>query len=336
MHPQLGDLLHRPAHRSYIIRSALVALAGFLPLSAVQAQAWPTKAVRIVVPFAAGGPADALARFIAVRMSTDLGQPVVIDNKAGAGGTLGANEVIRATDGHSLLFASTGAVVIVPAMSPSPSYNPERDLVAVGQAVNTPSVAVVSSKSRFNTLADLVAFAKANPGKLNYASAGSGTSTQLGTELLKRDAGIFMTHIPYRGAAPATTDLIGGTADVMFADVPAVVSFIRSGQLKALALAATQRSPALPEVPTTAEAGFKTVISGTWYGLMAPAKTPPEVVAKVNAALNKALQNPETLAFFKSQGVLAAEGTPQDFTKFIQAEGIKWGGLVRSAGIKPD
>ncbi len=318
------------------ILPSLAALAALLPVAAAHAQAWPTKAVRIVVPFAAGGPADALARFIAVKMSAELGQPVVIDNKGGAGGVLGANEVIRSTDGYSLLFASTGAVVIVPAMTPNPSYNPERDLVAIGQAVNTPSVAVVSSKSNFNKLSELVAYAKANPGKLNFASAGSGTSTQLGAELLKRDAGIFMTHIPYRGAAPATTDLIAGTADMMFADVPAVISFIRGGQLKALALAAPTRSTALPDVPTTAEAGFKTVISGTWYGLMGPAKMPPEVVSRVNAALNKALQNPETATFFRTQGVLAAGGTPQDFSKFIQAESKKWGGLVKSAGIKPD
>lgn len=323
-------------NRRTVLLPALMALAGVLPMTAAHAQAWPTKAVRIVVPFAAGGPADALARFIAVKMSAELGQPVVIDNKGGAGGVLGANEVIRSTDGYSLLFVSTGAMVIVPAMTPSPNYNPERDLVAIGQAVNTPSVAVVSSKSNFNKLSELVAYAKANPGRLNFASAGSGTSTQLGTELLKREAGIFMTHIPYRGAAPATTDLIGGTADMMFADVPAVISFIRGGQLKALALAAPVRSTALPDVPTTAEAGYKTVISGTWYGLMGPAKMPPEVVSRVNAALNKALQNPETVTFFRSQGVLAAGGTPQDFSKFIQAESAKWGGLVKSANIKPD
>lgn len=336
MTPKTRTQAHRPAHRRHIILSAFAAFAGLFPLSAVHAQAWPTKAVRVVVPFAAGGPADALARFIAVRMTADLGQPVVIDNKAGAGGTVGANDVIRSSDGHSLLFASTGAMVIVPAISPSPNYNPERDLVAIGQAVNTPGVIVVSSKSRFTKHAEMVAFAKTNPGKLNYASAGSGTSTQLGIELLKREAGVFMTHIPYRGAAPAITDLIGGSADLMFADVPAVVNFIQSGQLRALALADTKRSTALPDVPTTAEVGFKNVIGGTWYGLLGPAKTPPDVVTKVNAALNKALQNPETLAFFKAQGVVAAGGAAQDFSKFIQAEGVKWGGLVRSAGIKPD
>jgi tripartite-type tricarboxylate transporter receptor subunit TctC len=319
-----------------LLASALVALAAALPLSSVQAQSWPTRPVRIVVPFAAGGPADAMARFLANKMAADIGQTIVIDNKGGAGGTLGSAEVIRSSDGHSLLFSSTGALVIVPALTPNLGYNPERDLVAIGQAVITPSVIVVSAKSPFNTVADLVKFAKANPGKLNFASAGSGTSTQLGAELLKKEAGIFMTHIPYRGAAPATTDLIGGVADLMVADVPAVVAFIKGGQLRALAVASPTRSPALPEIPTTAEANLKGVVSGTWYGLMAPSKTPPEVIAKVNAALNKALQHPDTVAFFKLQGVQSVGGSPEEFGQFIRAEAAKWGALAKAVGVKLD
>ncbi len=319
-----------------LLVSAVVGLASLLPLSGVYAQAWPTKPVRIVVPFAAGGPADALARFLANKMAPDIGQTIIIDNKGGAGGTLGSAEVIRSTDGHSLLFSSTGALVIVPALTPNLGYNPERDLAAIGQAVITPSVIVVSAKSPFNTLADLVKYAKAHPGKLNFASAGSGTSTQLGIELLKKEAGIFMTHIPYRGAAPATTDLIAGVADLMAADVPAVVAFIKAGQLKALAVASPTRSPALPDVPTTAEAGLKGVVSGTWYGLMGPAKTPPEVIAKVNAALNKALQHPETVAFFKLQGVQSVGGSADEFGQFIRAEASKWGTLAKAVGAKLD
>ena len=319
-----------------LLVSASVALATLLPLSMAYAQAWPTKPVRVVVPFAAGGPADALARFLANKMAADVGQTIVIDNKGGAGGTLGAADVIRSNDGHSLLFSSTGALVIVPALTPNLSYNPERDLAAIGQAVITPSVIVVSAKSPFNTLADLVKFAKANPGKLNFASAGSGTSTQLGAELLKKEAGIFMTHIPYRGAAPATTDLIAGVADMMVADVPAVVSLIKGGQLRALAVASPTRSPALPETPTTAESGLKGVVSGTWYGLMAPARTPPDVIAKVNAALNKALQHPDSLAYFKLQGVKPVGGSADEFGQFIRAEANKWGTLAKAVGVKLD
>lgn len=324
------------AFRRTLVCAALGALGGLVSLPSVQAQTWPSKPLRLVVPFAAGGPADSLGRFIAGRLSAELGQTVVIDNKAGAGGTLGASDVIRATDGHSFLFASTGAMVIFPAISPSPNYRPDRDLVAVGQAVNTPGVVVVSAKSRFTKHEDLIAFAKANPGRLNYASAGNGTSTHLGIELLKREAGVFMTHIPYRGASPAITDLISGTVDTMFADVPAVVNFIESGQLRGLAVADVKRSPALPNIPTTAEVGFKNIIGGTWYGILGPASTPPDVVQRLNAALNKVLQQPETLAFFRTQGVAAAVGSPQDFAKFIQFESAKWASVVRSSGIKPD
>lgn len=314
----------------------LAALASVLPLTPAFAQSWPTRPVRIVVPFAAGGPADALARFLAIRMAADIGQTLIIDNKAGAGGILGAVDVVKSSDGHSLLFSSTGALVIVPVLTPNLSYNPDKDLVPIGQAVIAPSAIVVSAKSPFNTLGDLVKHAKANPGKLNFASAGSGTSTHLGGELLKREAGIFMTHVPYRGAAPATTDVIGGVADLMFADIPAVLAFIKGGQLKALALAAPTRSPVLPDVPTTAEAHLKGVLSSTWYGLLAPSKTPPGVIAKVNAALDKALQHPETVAFLKAQGVQSVGGSAEEFGRFIRAESTKWGTLAKAVGAKLD
>jgi tripartite-type tricarboxylate transporter receptor subunit TctC len=316
-----------------ILVSSLFAMAGALALPGAHAQSWPTKPVRIVVPFSAGGPADSLARFLANKMSADIGQ-IIIDNKAGAGGTVGSGEVIRSNDGHTFLFSSTGALVITPNLMTNLSYNPDRDLVAVGQAVNTPSAIVVSSKSPFNTLSDLVNYAKAHPGKLDFGSAGTGTTTQLGAELLKKEAKISMTHIPYRGAAPAITDLIGGQVQLMVADVPAVVSYVKGGQFKALAVASTIRSDALPDVPTTAEAKFPGVVSGTWYGIMAPAKTPADVIAKLNAALNKALQNPETIAYFKAQGMQSAGGSSDDFGKFIKAESTKWVTLSKEAGIK--
>ena len=317
-----------------IFVSTLVAMAGAMAVSGAHAQAWPSKPVRLVVPFASGGPADALARFLSNKMAGDIGQSIIIDNKAGAGGTVGSAEVIRSNDGHTLLFSSTGALVITPNLMSNLSYNPDRDLVAVGQAVNTPSAIVVSSKSPFSSLADLVKFAKANPGKLDFGSAGTGTTTQLGAELLKKEAGISMTHIPYRGAAPAITDLIGGQVQLMVADVPAVVSHVKGGQFKALAVASTIRSDALPDVPTTAEVKLPGVVSGTWYGIMAPARTPPDVIAKVNAALNKALRHPETIAYFKAQGMQSAGGTADDFGKFIKAESTKWVTLSKEAGVK--
>ncbi|MET4576139.1 Bug family tripartite tricarboxylate transporter substrate binding protein [Ottowia thiooxydans] len=327
----------QPMTRRSILSVAGASAAGgliALPTTALsQAAAWPSRPVRLVVPFAAGGPADTLARFISIRLSREFGQPVVIDNKAGAGGTLGAADVAKSTDGHSLLFSSTGALTVVPAVSTSMTYNPDTDLSAVGQAVVTPQVIVVASNSKITNLRELVAAAKAAPGKLNFASAGSGTTTQLGAELLKREANVFMTHIPYRGAAPAIVDVMAGNADFLVADVPAVMSFIAGNRLRALAIAAPKRSEALPQVPTTAEAGLPNVLSSTWYGVMAPSKTPAAVIARANEALNRVLQQPDSLAFFKEQGVTPVGGTPQDFARFIQSESAKWGSLAKRAGV---
>ena len=302
------------------------------------AQAWPSaNPIRIVVPFAAGGPADSLARFLGAKMSADLGQRVIVDNKAGAGGTIGAAEVAKSPpNGYTLLFSSTGALVIFPALSSNLPYSPERDLIAVGQAVTTPQVIVVSSKSSYNSLDELVKTARASPGKLNFASAGNATTTQLGAELLKRDARIFMTHIAYRGAAPAITDLIAGNVDLMFADLPAVIAFVKSGQLRALALTDTKASALLPGVKTTAELGFKGVVSGTWYGLMTSAKTPDEIVNRINASLNKVLQQPETQTFLQAQGAISVGGPAADFEKFVKAESIKWSAIAKSVGVKLD
>ena len=318
-------------------RRLMLFFMTILAVGGACAQVWPTKPVRVVVPFAAGGPADGLARFLGTKMAADLSQPVLVDNKAGAGGTIGAAEVAKsAADGYTLLFSSTGALVIFPALSTSLPYNPEKDLVAVGHAVNSPLVIVTHAKSPFKTLGDLVKFARANPGKLNFASAGNATTTQLGAELLKREAKIFMTHIPYRGAAPAITDLIAGTVDLMVADIPAAVGFIKSGQLRALAVADPKRSSALPEVPTTAEAGYKDTVVSTWYGLMAPANTPPDVIARINASLTKALAHPDTGAFLKTQGSEPVGGSAAQFGAFVRAESTKWGTLAKAIGLKLD
>jgi tripartite-type tricarboxylate transporter receptor subunit TctC len=318
------------------MKPLLIILAMLMSTDSI-GQTWPTRPVRLIFPFAAGGSGDSLARFLGAKIAADLGQPVVVENKVGAGGSIGTGEVVKApADGHTLLFSSTGPLTIFPAISPTPTYSPDKDLVAVGQAVSTPAVIVVPAKSRFNSLAELVAFARANPGKLNFASAGNGTITHLGIELLKHEAKVFMTHIPYRGAAPALTDLIAGTVDLMLTDVPAAVGFIKGGQLKALAVASLARSPVLPGVPTTIEAGYKSVLVTTWYGLMAPARTPPEVLTRANASLNRALLHADTAAYFKAQGVDAAGGTAAEFGAFMRAESVKWGTLAKAVGVKLD
>jgi tripartite-type tricarboxylate transporter receptor subunit TctC len=329
-HLTFGDTMS--IHRRTFTAAALLLAASFT----TQAQGWPAKPVRVVVPFAAGGPADSLARVLGTKMTADLGQQVLVDNKGGAGGTMGAAEVARApADGYTLLFSSTGALAIFPVLS-KVSYNPDKDLIPVAHAVTTPMAIVVSAKSPYRTLADLLAYAKANPGKLNFASAGPATTTQLGAELLKREAGITMTHVPYKGAAPALTDVMAGNADMMIADLPAVMSFVKGGKLHALAVTWPTRSSALPDVPSTAELGLTSVVASTWYGLMAPANTPPDVVARVNASLNKALAQPDVVSFLKTQGVEPAGGAPAEFGKLVKSDTLKWGTLAKAAGVRLD
>ncbi len=326
---ELSFLLNR-------LRFLLVSML-LLALPASAQAVWPAKPIHWVVPFAAGGPADSLARMLGAKMAQDLGQQIIIDNRAGAGGTLGAAEVARAKpDGYTWLFSSTGALVIFPAISSNLPYDPERDLIAVGQAVVTPMVIVTAAQSRFNSLDDLIREARARPGQLNFASAGSGTTTQLGIEMLKRDAGIAMTHIPYRGAAPAITDLIAGSPELMLADLPAVMSFIKAGRLKPLAITWPKRSPILPNLPTTAEYGLKEVVSSTWYGLLAPAKTPPDLLMRLNAAMNKALQHAEIQAYLQAQGVEAVGGSAAEFASFIRLEAIRLGGIAKAVGASVD
>ncbi|MDZ5456800.1 Bug family tripartite tricarboxylate transporter substrate binding protein [Azohydromonas lata] len=318
-------------------RSLLVALSLCCAPVAFAQQAWPSKPLRIVVPFTAGGPADGLARQLGAHMGTELGQQVLVDNKAGAGGTLGAAEVARsAADGYTMLFSGTGALVIFPALSPKMPYNTDRDLIPVGQAISTPMVIVVGRNSPFKDLGALLKHAKANPGKVNFASAGGGTTTQMGAELLRQEAGVELTHVPYRGAAPALNDVIAGTADMMVADVSAVVAFVKGGQLRPLAVTSLTRSSVLPDVPTTAEAGLRNVVASTWYGLLVPARTPPEVVSRLNAALKKAVQHPDSVAFLKAQGVLPAVGSPEAFGQLMKAESAKWGTLAKAVGAKLD
>jgi tripartite-type tricarboxylate transporter receptor subunit TctC len=299
------------------------------------AEAYPAKPIRLVVPFAAGGPADIQARWLAARLSGTLGQQVIVDNKGGAGGMLGTQAVTgAAADGYTLLFSSVGAIAISPYIADKVPYNPKDDLAPVVRVATAPTVLVTGAGSRYRTLKDLVDHAKANPGKVNFASAGAGTTTQLGSELLKREAGIEMTHVPYKGAGPAITDVMAGTADVIFADLPVVLPFVKSGKLRALAIGIPARSPALPETPTTAEAGYKGVLVSTWYGMLAPAKTPREVLMKLNAAVNGVLASAEGKAFFAEQGVQINGGTPEEFGGFIATETTRWTAIAKAAGVK--
>jgi tripartite-type tricarboxylate transporter receptor subunit TctC len=314
--------------------AATLALA--LAAAASWAQAYPTKPIRVVVPFPAGGPVDQTARSLGAKLSSSLGQQVIIDNKGGAAGVLGADAVAKAPgDGYTLLFSSAGALAIVPNIAPSMPYNPQKDLIAVTQALKVPTVLVVGANSKYKTLGDLLAAARASD-KLNYASAGSGTNTHLGMELLKRDAKLSMNHVPYRGAAPALTDLIGGQVDVMLADAPVVLPFIQGGKLRALAVASAKRIPVLKDVPTAAELGLPRFEVYNWYGLLAPAKTPPEVVDRLYKAVGTALRAPDMRDNFIQQGSEVVASRPDEFGPFIFAETARWGALARSVGAKLD
>jgi tripartite-type tricarboxylate transporter receptor subunit TctC len=309
-------------------------LALALTVASGWAQAYPSKPIHMVVPFPAGGPVDATARALGAKLSTALGQPVIIDDKGGASGVLGADFVAKASaDGYTLLFSSAGALAIVPNIAPSMPYNPQKDLAAVTQALKVPTVLVVSANSKYKTLADLLTAARASD-KLNYASAGSGTNTHLGVELLKREAKLSMNHIPYRGAAPALTDLMGGQVDVMMADAPVVLPFIQAGKLRALAVTSAKRIPVLKDVQTTAELGLPKFEVYNWYGLLAPAHTPPEIINKLYTAVGAALRASDLKEQFAQQGVEVVASKPEEFAPFIFAESARWGALAKSVGAR--
>ena len=316
------------------LKQTAATLALALAATAGWAQTYPTKPIKVVVPFPAGGPVDATARALGAKLSTALGQQIIIDNKGGASGVLGADAVAKSpADGYTLLFSSAGALAIVPNLAPTMPYNPQKDLVAVTQALKVPTVLVVGANSKYKTLADLLAAARASD-KLNYASAGSGTNTHLGMELLKREAKVSMNHVPYRGAAPALTDLMGGQVDVMLADAPVVLPFIQGGKLRALAVAGATRIPVLKDVQTTAELGMPKLEVYNWYGLLAPAKTSPEVIDRLYKAVGTALRAPDMKENFRQQGSEVVASRPDEFGPFIFAETARWGALARSVGAK--
>ena len=309
---------------------ALTTVAGW-------AQAFPTKPIRLVVPFPAGGPVDQTARALGAKLSTSLGQSIIIDNKGGAGGLLGADAVAKApADGYTLLFSSAGALAIVPHIAASMPYNPQKDLVAVTQALKVPAVLVVAANSKYKTFADLKAAATGEASKVNYASAGSGTTPHLQAELLKREAKLNINHIPYRGAAPALTDLMGGQVDMMMVDIPVVLPFIQSGKVRALAVTNAKRIPVLKDVPTMGELGLPKVEAYNWYGMLAPARTSPEIINKLYGAVAAALRAPDLKQQFEQQGVEVVASKPEEFGPFIAAESERWGSLAKAVGAKLD
>ena len=302
-----------------------------LPLMA-GAQAWPTRPIRLVVPFPPGGLVDTMARLIGPRLAQELGQPVVIDNKPGAGGNLGAAEVARATpDGYTLLMASP-PLTISPALYATLPYRPEQ-IVPIGLIGRVPNVLLVNPKSGINTMADLNARAKKTPGQLNYASNGNGTSLHLSAELFKTTTGTFITHIPYRGAAQAVTGLMAGEVDMMFENLPSVLGQIQGGGVKALAVTTRQRSKALPGVPTLIEAGLADFDVSAWYGVAAPSGTPAAVLARIEQALDRLSRDPEIARTMESRGAEVGFLGAAQMGAFMAADAIKWKRVAEFAKI---
>ena len=318
----------------FLTRLLIFAVAALVS-GVVLAQAYPTKPVRLVVGFPAGGPADIFGRTFAQALSANLGQPIVVENKSGVGGVLGIDAVAKALpDGYMLGFNNQGSVAMAPFALSSMPYNPQKDLALITTVVRVPEVVVVHPSVPVNNLAELIAYAKANPGKINFGSAGAGGITHLACELLKAEANIDIVHVPYKGAAPAVNDLLGGQVQMGIFDVPVVLPHIRSGRFKALAVTSARRAPSLPEVPTTGEAGYAKVISDNWYGLVAPAATPPEVLRRIHAAAIAALNSPVLLDQFATVSGIAFPSTPEEYVAFLSEEQTRWSAIIKAIGFK--
>jgi tripartite-type tricarboxylate transporter receptor subunit TctC len=329
-------------NRRLILGAVALAAVGFAALPAAAQSAWPTKPVKIVVPFAAGGTTDILARAIAPELSKAFGQQFIVDNRAGAGGNVGADIVAKSPpDGYTLLMGTVGTHGINRALYEKLQFDPIKDFEPITLVAGVPNVMVMQTeKARtmgINTVPDFIKYAKAHPGKLHMASSGNGTSIHLAGELFKSMTGIYMTHLPYRGSGPALMDLVGGTADVMFDNLPSSMQQIKAGKLKALAVTSRQRSAALPDVPTVEEAaGLKGFDATSWFGLLAPAGTPPDIVSRVQQEVAKSLNTPAIKEKLLAQGAIPSGNTPAEFARHIESEHRKWAQVVKASGAKVD
>ena len=331
--------------RRHFHQTSLAIAAVLLAPALVAAQpAWPSKPIRLVVPFAAGGTTDILARALAPELQRALGQPVVVDNKPGAGGNSGATDVAKsAADGYTLLMGTVGTHAINAALYPKMPFDPVKDFAPITLVAGVPNVLVMNpafaQKYGIHSVADFISAAKANPGKFNFASSGNGTSIHLSGELFKSMTGTFMVHFPYRGSGPALIDLIGGSVDLMFDNLPSALQQVKAGKLKALAVTSAKRSDAIPELPTLAEAGgpaLKGYEASSWFGLMAPAGTPAEVISRIQQETAKALLSPSLKERLLSQGAIPGGMSSADFASFIAAESKKWAQVVKASGAKVD
>jgi tripartite-type tricarboxylate transporter receptor subunit TctC len=320
-----------------IARRLLLALvAGTLTTTAF-AQAWPQKPIRLVVPFPPGGGTDTIAREISHQVSQATGWVFVIDNKPGAGGNIGVDNVVKsAPDGHSLVVGQTSNLAINRTLYTKLPYDPTKDLTPITLLASAPMVLVTGTGTPYKNMADAIQDAKARPGSVNFASAGNGTVAHLAGELLQKAARVKFQHVPYRGAAAASTDVIGNRVELYMSSVPTLLGHIRSNNLRPLAITSSKRSEDLPDVPTLTELGYKDINVDTWFGLLAPAGTPKEIVDRLNAEFNKALQNPQLRKKLSNEGAEPVGSTPDKFAALIKDEIPRWGQVVKESGARID
>jgi len=323
---------------------ALLAFGLFAGVFGVHAQGvkdYPNKSITLIVPFPPGGATDALSRIVAQKLSTNLGQSVIVENHPGAGGTIGATIGMRAIpDGYTLLFTTSSTHSVAPSFPKKLPYDSVADFTPIGGVAVSPAILMVTKTLPIKTVKDLVVYAKANPGELNYASSGVGTVIQLNAEAVKAQAGINMTHVPYKGSALAMPDLVSGKVHILFDSIVSSLQPVKDGKLTALAVGGVKRSPQLPDVPTLAEAGkdfgMGQFESFTWFGLYGPKNLPPELVAKINAALNKTIESPDVIERFAQVGAESIPGTPEKFANMVARERARWSALIKQAQINPD
>jgi tripartite-type tricarboxylate transporter receptor subunit TctC len=318
-----------------LLASALPCLLAATPLAS--AQDYPNRPIRLIMPYPAGGSIDIAGRLVAQRLSENLGQGVVIDNRTGAGGTVGTEAAAHAApDGYTLVMGGNGTLAVSPILQKNLPYEPNRDFTPLTLLVTIPYVVVVYPAVRVNNIRELIALAKEKPGELNYASGGNGSEPHIAAELFKIMAGVRITHVPYKGSTPAIADTLSGQVQLTFTGIPSVLGYLKSGRLRAIAVTSTKRTAALPDVPTIAESGVPGYELDPWFGLLLPAHTPPALVSRLNAEIVKVLQVPATREHLGSEGFEVVGDTPEQFAAYIRSEQAKWAKVIKDAGIHAD